>query len=108
VAKSIARTIRESSGGLPCVKALGLSLESKGLTQVSMNLTDFTVTPVDAVFDRVVEEAARLGVEIFESELVGLAPAAALGNDPARRLKLRGFRPGMLLEHRLREVLGES
>ena len=60
-----------SSGGLPSVKALGLSLPDRGIVQVSMNLTDFQQTPIETVFDRVVAEAAKSGVEVVDSESSG-------------------------------------
>ncbi len=79
VASAIAKKIRASSGGMPCVKALGVMLESRGLAQVSMNLTDFEVTSVDAVYEAVEREAAALGVAIAETELIGFIPRAAVG-----------------------------
>jgi len=77
VAKRIARSVRESSGGLPAVKALGLALESRELTQVSMNLVDFERTPIHAAFEHVQREAASLGVEVAGAELIGLVPQRA-------------------------------
>jgi glutamate formiminotransferase len=78
VARAIARKIRASSGGLPHVKAMGVLLASRNLAQVSMNLTDFEVTPLDVVFEAVRAEAARMGVAIAGSEIIGLMPARAL------------------------------
>jgi glutamate formiminotransferase/glutamate formiminotransferase/formiminotetrahydrofolate cyclodeaminase len=78
IAKSIASEIRESSGGLPAVKALGLELASQGKVQVSMNLVDFHRTPLHAVFDAVCDAAGKRGVQIEGSELIGLIPQAAL------------------------------
>jgi glutamate formiminotransferase len=101
VAKDIARAIRESSGGLPCVKALGLPLEGGRIAQVSMNLTDYRVTSVRRVFDAVVDEARARGVEVLESELVGLVPAEALSDDDARHARVRGFDGSQILERRL-------
>ena len=101
VARKIAGLVRESGGGLQAVKALGLPLASSGLVQVSMNLVDFEVTPVEQVFLAVQEAAAELGVEVAESELIGLAPAAALDEALARRIKLRNWSPAMILENRL-------
>ena len=119
LAKRIARRIRESSGGLPKVQALGLWLEDLRCAQVSMNLLDFTVTPMWLVFEEVSREAAEEGVRVRESELIGLAPARALldvadhaGVDAglpvkdrlagaATWLKLRDFDPSMALELRL-------
>jgi len=88
VARTIAATIREANGGLPGVKALGLSLPSRALTQVSMNLTDVERTRVVDAFDWVAEEATRHGVEVLESEIVGLAPRVALRGATTDRLQL--------------------
>lgn len=68
IAAAIARKVRASSGGLPCVKAMGVPLESRGLAQVSMNLTDFEVTPMHTVFEAVQKEAEALGVSIHSTE----------------------------------------
>ena len=100
VAKRIARSIRESGGGLKHVKAMGVHLES-GVVQVSMNLTNFRETSIADVFDAVAAAAAADGVRVLESELVGLAPAAALPPDPRRRLKLREGDLDRVLDARL-------
>lgn len=99
-AKRIASLIRASGGGLPGVKALGMYLESAQIAQVSMNVTRPDLTPLPLVFDEVSRQAAGLGVGVVGSELVGLAPRAALGPDP-RRLRIIGFHDGMVLEERL-------
>ncbi len=101
VARDIARHIRESGGGLPYVKALGLFLAHRGLAQVSMNLTNFERTPIHVVFERVVAEAAARGVEVLESELIGLIPEAALAATTPAQLRLSGFSPAQVLERRL-------
>jgi glutamate formiminotransferase len=80
IARAVARAVRERDGGLPAVRALGVPLPSRGLVQVSLNLVDYRVTPLPAVFDRVAHEARRHGVAVRRGELVGLAPAAAFGN----------------------------
>lgn len=103
VALDIARSIRESSGGLPFVKALGLPLIERGLVQVSMNLTNFHVTPMRVVFDTVEDAAARLGVRVLESEIVGLVPAAALTDADAAHLRVRDFDGSQILERRMAE-----
>ena len=77
VAKEIAKKIRASSGGMPNVKALGFDLPDRGLVQVSMNLTDYRVTNMWKVFAAISEEAARRGVEVQESEIVGTIPLDA-------------------------------
>ncbi len=104
VAKEIAGSVRESSGGLSAVKVLGLELKSRGLVQVSMNLTDFDVTPPHVAFEHVREEARRSGVEAIESEIVGLIPRRALDLAEGRDLRIRSFRPEQILENRLAEV----
>ena len=77
VAKKIAAAIRYSSGGYRFVKAMGIMLEERGIVQVSMNLTNYEKTPIFRVFDLVKREARRYGVNVLESEIVGLVPAAA-------------------------------
>jgi glutamate formiminotransferase len=77
VAKEIAKKIRASSGGMPNVKALGFDLPDRGLVQVSMNLTDYRVTNMWQVFTAISEEAARRGVDVQESEIVGTIPLDA-------------------------------
>lgn len=108
VAKAIAKKIRTSSGGFPNVKALGLPLTARGQTQVSMNLTDFRTTPVHVVYDAVSREAEALGVNIAESELIGLIPKAALETTAQKYLRLENFSPDMVLETRLAELLPHS
>jgi glutamate formiminotransferase / 5-formyltetrahydrofolate cyclo-ligase len=78
LAVRIARRIRESGGGLPKVQANGFMIEELGLAQVSMNILDFSVSPLWRVWDTVREVAAEDGVELAESELIGLAPLAAM------------------------------
>jgi glutamate formiminotransferase len=101
VAQQIAREIRESNGGLPCVKAIGLPLVSRGLAQVSMNLTDFEQTPIEAVYREVERLATRHGVEIEESELIGLMPRTAVEQAAASFLKLRDFNSQRVIENRI-------
>ncbi len=104
IARAVARHVRESSGGLPHVKALGLRLAERGLVQVSMNLTNYEETPIEQVFDAVEREAARHGVSLAESELVGLIPAAALAHTTPSAIGLKDFRDQQILENRLKEV----
>ncbi|UCE81225.1 MAG: glutamate formimidoyltransferase [Methanobacteriota archaeon] len=100
-AKEIARTIRTSGGGLPHLKALGLRLEGKGLVQVSMNLTDYTITSMSRVFDEVQREANARGVQVAESEIIGLVPLDAVCDIAARFLKLEKFENKQVLERRI-------
>jgi glutamate formiminotransferase / formiminotetrahydrofolate cyclodeaminase len=108
IARCIARKVRESAGGLPCVKALGLYLPSRGRAQVAMNLTNFEMTSLPAAFAAVHKEAQNAGVRVVESELVGLAPRAALNVEMAREICLASYSPGMILENQLERVLGIS
>jgi len=93
LAKRIARSIREKDGGFKCVKAMGFQLADRDLAQVSMNMTDYETTSLPTVYEAIERLAREAGVEPLESELVGLAPAAALPGDAARRIKLRDFDP---------------
>ena len=104
VAKKIAAAIRYSSGGFRHVKAMGITLEDRGIVQVSMNLTNYEQTPPFRVFEAVVREAGRYGVEVLDSEIVGLVPAAALVGTDARALQLTTFTPDHILENRLRDT----
>jgi glutamate formiminotransferase len=119
LAKRIARRVRESGGGLPNVQANGFWIEELGRAQVSMNLLDFAATPLWVVWETVRDVAAEDGVELAESELIGLAPLAAMlavadradapREDPVERrlaaaahfLRLRDFSPMQALELRL-------
>jgi glutamate formiminotransferase len=119
LAVRIARRVRESGGGLPKVQANGFMIEELGRAQVSMNLLDFSVTPMWLVWDTVADLAAAEGVEPAESELIGLAPQAAFlavadrAGAPidapvearlaaaAEYVKLRDFSPLQALELRL-------
>jgi glutamate formiminotransferase len=104
VAKKIAAAVRMSSGGFRFVKAMGLALEDRGIVQVSMNLTNFEKTPLFRVFETVKREAARYGVTVLESEVVGLVPAAALVQTAEYYLQLEGFRASQVLETQLRST----
>jgi glutamate formiminotransferase len=101
VAKKIARAVRTSGGGLPHVKAIGLRLEGRRIVQVSMNVMNYAATPLDRVFDAVRTEAEPLGVSVLESEIVGLAPAAALPGDIARHIRLSEPLESKILERKL-------
>jgi glutamate formiminotransferase / 5-formyltetrahydrofolate cyclo-ligase len=104
IAKKIAAAVRHSSGGFRFVKALGIALADRGMVQVSMNLTNYEKTPIFRVFDAVRREAARYGVTVVESEIVGLVPARAMVATAEYVLQLGGFKPGQVLETRLRET----
>ena len=101
VARSIARAIRESGGGLPFVKALGFELRTRGFVQVSMNLTDYEQTTIARAFDAVETEANLRGVEVAGAEIVGLVPRAALDRGAAYFPRLEHFREAVVLENLL-------
>jgi glutamate formiminotransferase len=107
VAKKIASAIRLSSGGLRFVKAMGVTLADRKLVQVSMNLTNYEKTPIFRAFELVRREAARYGVPVVESEIVGLVPSAALVAAAEWYLQLEGFSSRQVLEHRVREEVGD-
>jgi glutamate formiminotransferase len=102
VAKKIAAAIRHSSGGLRYVKAMAVRVEDRNLAQVSMNLTNYQKTPLFRVFEMVKREAARYGVGILESEIVGLVPSAALVSSAEFYLQLERFGDAQILEPKLR------
>jgi len=105
IARRIARAVRERDGGLPFVKALGFELQSRALVQVSMNLTDYESTGLAAVFAAVEKQARSLQVEIESTEIVGLAPEAALDRQAAYFPLLADFTEDTILENRLRARL---
>ncbi|MGA6827228.1 glutamate formimidoyltransferase [Nitrospira sp. NS4] len=101
IAKAIAKTVRQSSGGLPHVKAIGIPLAGRGIVQVSMNITDYRVTSMATAFLAVKTEATRTGVGIADSELIGLVPQAALDQAAAAFLRFKRFDPMSVLETKL-------
>jgi glutamate formiminotransferase / formiminotetrahydrofolate cyclodeaminase len=103
VAKKIGKAIRFSSGGLRYVKGMGIMC--RGLAQVSMNLTDFEQTPIARVFEFVKREAARYGVMLASSEIVGLIPKRALEEAAEWFLQIENFDSSMILENRLAAVM---
>ena len=103
VAKKIATAVRCSSGGLCHVKGIGLALEDRGLTQVSMNIVDYEKNALYRVIEMIRMEARRWGVEIVETEVYGLVPAAAILDSAAYYMQLAGFDPSQVIELRLLE-----
>jgi glutamate formiminotransferase/formiminotetrahydrofolate cyclodeaminase len=107
-AKAIAKMIRASSGGFPCVKAMGVELKARNLAQVSMNMTDFETTSLATIFEAVTREAGALGVQVLGSEIVGLVPRRALDDAAVQFLRVENFRPGLIVENRLEQVLADG
>ncbi|MEG0292182.1 MAG: glutamate formimidoyltransferase [Anaerovoracaceae bacterium] len=91
IATKIGKIIRKSNGGFDCVKAMGVMLEDRNIAQVSINMTDFTVTPLHRVTELVRNEAARYGVPIIGTELIGLAPMQALFDAAEYYLQIENF-----------------
>ncbi len=102
VAKKIARAVRARDGGLPEVKALGFEIRERARAQVSMNLTDYRITPPHRALEAVRHEAARYGVGIEESEIVGLVPEEALIAAAEYYLQLHAFDRDAVLERKVR------
>ena len=101
IAKKIASAIRFAAGGYRYVKALGFEIKERGLVQVSMNLVNYQGTPIFRVFETIKREAARYGVPVISSEVVGLTPADALYDVAGFYLQLENFRKEQVLETKL-------
>ena len=102
VADKIARVIRQSGGGLTCVKAMGVFLKEKNCAQVSINMTNYCLTPLYRVVEFVRFEAARYGVTVVGTEIVGLVPMRALIDSAEYYLGIENFDPeNQVLEYRL-------
>jgi glutamate formiminotransferase len=104
VAETIARAIRHIGGGFRYCKAMGVELKDRGQVQVSINMTDYKKTPLHRVFECVKSEAARYGVNVVGSEIVGLTPAEALYMTAEFYLRIERFSPDLVLENKLMEA----
>jgi glutamate formiminotransferase len=102
-ARAVAAAVRESSGGMPGVQALGLALPASGRVQVSLNIVDVEAAPLHEVVARVRREATARGVQVAGAELVGLLPASTVAAAAADALALPGLRADRVLELRLLE-----
>ena len=103
VAQAIARAIRGSSGGFPSIKGLGIMIEETGKTQVTINVCDYKKVPLQRVFAMVKDEASRYGVNVTDSEIIGLTPVDALLSAAEHYLQLNKFDRKQVLEKRLLE-----
>ncbi len=108
VAQSIAKAIRQSNGGIPHLKAIGVELASRRMVQVAMNLTDYQETPIHVAFEAVQAQAALHGVEIAGSEIIGLVPQSALVEAAVDALRLDHFDPAQVLETRIETALSSE
>ena len=105
VAREIAQTVRESSGGFRHVKALGFYLPSRNCAQVSMNLTNFEDTPLQTLYETIRSEAARLGAGVRSSQLIGFIPRRAFEQAPAFFERAENFDESRILENRIASLL---
>ncbi|QZY54232.1 glutamate formimidoyltransferase [Crassaminicella profunda] len=103
IANKISKAIRHSSGGFRYIKAGGVEIKERGITQVTMNITDYTKTSIYRVFETVKMEAKRYGVNVLGSEIIGLVPMEALVDTAAYYLGLYGFSMDKVIETNLME-----
>lgn len=103
IARAIARAIRASDGGFAFIKALGFEIKERNQVQVSMNVVNYKKSPLHRVFQMVKLEAARYGVPVVSSEIVGLIPADALIMAAEHFLQLENFSRKQILDFRLME-----
>jgi glutamate formiminotransferase len=101
IARAIARAVRHIGGGLPYCKAIGIELKERKITQVSMNMTDYTQTPLYRALEYVREEAKRYNVNVISSEVVGLVPMAAIVDSAAYYMGLEDFSIDKILEAKI-------
>ena len=103
IATAIAKKVRHIGGGLRFCKAMGVELKERGITQVSMNLTDYTRTSIYRAHEMVCMEAKRYGVCIIGAEVIGLVPMQALTDTVEYYLGLENFSINQVLETNLME-----
>jgi glutamate formiminotransferase len=108
VAREIAKAVRSSSGGLCHVKGIGLALEERGITQVSMNIVDYEKNALYRVVEMIRMEAKRWGVPVVETEVYGMIPAAALLDSAAYYMQLAGFERKQVIELALLDMPGKD
>jgi glutamate formiminotransferase len=107
-AKAVAKAVRESSGGLPAVRAIGFAVPERHAVTVSMNLVDVDVTGLRTAFDAVVAAGGERGMAMRSSEIVGLVPQAALAEGDVEYLRLEGFDPTAQILERLADDGGDG
>ena len=101
IAKNIAAAIREAKGGYKYCRAMGIMIEERNLAQVTINMVNYTGTPLHRVFETVKAEAARYGVNVIGSEIVGLTPLQALLDAADYYLRLEGFDRKQIMEENI-------
>lgn len=105
IANTIARNVRGSSGGLAFVKGMGVELKERGIVQVSMNMVNYKKSPLFRVFEIIKAEAARYGVNVVGSEIIGLCPQDALFEAAEYYLRCENYSPECVLENKINKVL---
>jgi glutamate formiminotransferase len=108
IAQSIAKAVRFLGGGLRFVKALGFTLEERGIVQISMNMTNYEKTPLFRVFHMIKTEAERYGVPVIGSEIIGLVPQRALVDAADFYLQIEEFQFDQILEERIAKAMSDS
>ncbi len=108
IAKKIAKAVRHISGGFRYVKAIGLELKEKGMVQVSMNLTNYKKSPIFRVFEVIKREAQRYGVNVVESEIIGMVPLQALIDVAMWYLQVNDFDASRVIEYKVLEIFGKE
>ena len=101
IAEKIAKAVRHINGGFRYVRAMGLSLEDKGMVQVSMNLINYSKTPIPRVFEAIHAEARRFGVNVAGTELVGPVPLGAMEEVLKYYLQAHDFKMDQIIENAL-------
>ncbi len=104
IANAIAKRVRHLSGGLRYCKGIGIAMEDRNLTQVSMNMTDFTKTPLYRSFELIRIEAKRYGVNVIGSEVIGLLPMEAMIQTAEYYLGVEEFSMNQVLEKRIMDI----
>ncbi len=108
IAKKIAKAVRHISGGFRYVKAIGLELKEKGMVQVSMNLTNYKKSPIFRVFETIKREAARYGVPVVESEIIGMVPLKAILDVAMWYLQVNDFDISRIIESRILDIFASE
>lgn len=108
IADKIADAVRSLRGGYRFVKALGFEIKERNQVQISMNLVNYTKTPIFRVFETIKSEAARYGVNVTSSEIIGLLPNDAILDVADFYLRLENFSKAQVLEEKLRSVEGST
>lgn len=108
IAKKIAKAVRHISGGFRYVKALGLELKEKNMVQVSMNLTNYKKSPIFRVFETIKREAARYGVNVVESEIIGMVPLQALIDVAMWYLQVNDFDASRVIEYKVLDIFSKE